>query len=138
MLGLSLGSWPFQLRLDTRQGRLGRTSAGGTATLGCGAPASANVAMSMEPVVSLFSGSSARHSGLMYKCFEISTYESIRLKLSLESILTERRARGTIGWNLTFRKTHQDNQFRMISLQDVRNQLLCNYILAKKGGGTLR
>ena len=47
-----------------------------------------------------------------------------------------RRARGAVGWNLTFGKGNQDNHFRMISLREVRDQLLCNYILAKNGGGT--
>src|SRR2546428_2209155 len=106
----------------------------GTATPGCATAVSGNIATSTESAESLSLCPPAAVCKLRRKRFEISTYESIRLKLHLESTLTEKYGMGTVGRNLASLSANRINRFRMIFLQKNRAQLFSNDILAKKGG----
>ncbi len=89
----------------------------GGGTLGYAAPVSGSIARSTEPEARLSSHSPAADSRPKGKRCEISTYEIIRLKLALESTLTEERYGGTVGWSLSSPNAHRVNAFRMISLR---------------------
>ena len=104
-------------------------------TLGGSVPVSGKIVTLHGTQTSLWSGSSEADSSLRRKRPEISTYKNMRLKLRLESTVTENSNSGIVGWNRTFRSAHPVNRFRMIFLHEERKQLLCNDILAKKGGG---
>jgi hypothetical protein len=97
---------------------------------------SAAVFSAASPILGLgLSSWSALAGGrLKRKRFEINTYEIIRLKLLLESTLTEKRYGGTVSWNLTSRGAHRINPFKMILLQKKRNQIFWNDNLMKNLG----
>ena len=134
MLELRPDPYAKPSRFANHRQRLAVFARRGTATPGCATAVSGNIATSTEPGESLSSRPPAAVFKLRRKRLEISTYESIRLKLHLESTLTEKYGTGTVGWNLASLSAHRINRFRMIFLQKNRTQLFWNDILAKKGG----
>src|SRR5438445_4689365 len=134
MLELRPDPYAKPSRFANRRQRLAVFARRGTATPGCATAVSGNIATSTEPEESLSSRPPAAVFKLRRKRLEISTYESIRLELHLESTLTEKYGTGTVGWNLASLSAHRINRFRMIFLQKNRTQLLWNDTLAKNGG----
>ena len=100
MLELRPDPYAKPSRFANHRQRLAVFARRGTATPGCATAVSGNIATSTEPEESLSSRPPAAVRKLRRKRLEISTYESIRLKLHLESTLTEKMRGGSLGTSL--------------------------------------
>lgn len=111
MLEFCLGSRPVFAHRANHNRRSIRAASCGTATLGCAAPAPGDIRPPGNASTnSLSRGTGALSGAALDNSPEIKTYEIYRLKVHLESTLTEKHDTGTVGWNLAPLSAHRINR----------------------------